>query len=54
MKINKVQEHDDGRVSFDGELSGKELDLVVSFGLNFLVANGLMNMIEGVKVTEEE
>jgi hypothetical protein len=52
MQINKTQEHEDGTVTFEGTLTGRELDLVVSFGLNFLNAKGLMSMIEGVTATE--
>lgn len=38
--INKSVELEDGRVQFNGELSPVELDLVLTMGLNYLLANG--------------
>ncbi len=40
MLVNKTIELADGKVEFHGELSQVELDLVLTMGLNYLLANG--------------
>lgn len=40
MLINKSVELENGSVQFNGELSSQELDLVLTMGLNYLLANG--------------
>lgn len=40
MLINKSVELENGSVQFNGELSSQELDLVLTMGLNYLLAKG--------------
>lgn len=42
MIVNKTLEREDGTAVFSGELSEKELDLVVGIGLNYLLQQGLL------------
>lgn len=42
MKVKNVVKNDDEVVVFEGELSKDEHDLVISVGLNFLYAQGLL------------
>jgi len=52
MKINTVTELDDKTVQFSGELTASESALVVSFGLNGMLAMGLMALVPGIKYEE--
>lgn len=53
MRVNKIVKNDDNIYSFDGELSEDEHSLVITLGLNFLYAQGLMEtMAPSVNVTE--
>jgi len=38
--VNKTVELENGSVQFNGELSSQELDLVLTMGLNYLLAKG--------------
>lgn len=40
MLVNKTIEQENGSVTFEGELSQEELDLVLTMGLNYLLAHG--------------
>jgi hypothetical protein len=40
LKVKKSLETPDGTVSFEGELSSEELDLILSVGLNYLLQQG--------------
>lgn len=42
MRIRHVVEKEDGRLVFQGELSGQELGFVVETGLNALYAHGAL------------
>lgn len=43
MKINKTTELEDGqKVTFQGELSGQELDFVLQLGLNMLMYSDMI------------
>ena len=42
MKIENTVKTDEGTFQFNGELSQDEHDLVLTIGLNFLYAQGLM------------
>lgn len=42
MEINKTLETKEGVVTFSGEISGKELDLVIQAGLLTLMHNGVI------------
>lgn len=42
MNITKTIETDEGSVTFTGELTDVELDLVLSVGLNYLLAQGAL------------
>lgn len=42
MKIDKVIEVADGTVTFNGELSPGEVELVVHYGLNTMLALGVL------------
>lgn len=44
MHIRKTIERVDGAVTFEGELSEAELDLVLGIGLNYLLAQGALPM----------
>ena len=45
MKVDHVLETPEGTLTFKGELSQKELDAVVTVGLNYLLLTGaLVNM----------
>jgi len=52
MKINTVTEMEDKTLSFTGELTASESALVVSFGLNGMLAMGLMALVPGVQFNE--
>ena len=52
MKVNSVQEHEVKTVTFTGELSPEETNLVVAFGLNTMLAMGLMSMMPNVETNE--
>ncbi len=54
MQVKNVQETEDKRLTFEGELGPQEAALVVSFGLNALFSMGLMNLIPNVLVEETE
>lgn len=43
MKVNKTIELPNGTVQFQGELSEEELDTVLAYGLNTLLALGAIN-----------
>lgn len=40
MRVSQTLETPDGTVTFVGELSQQELDLIISVGLNFLMGQG--------------
>ena len=42
MKVNKVIQTPDGPVTFSGELSGEEADLIIGLGLNYLMKQGAL------------
>ena len=42
MKVKKSLETPDGPVTFEGELSPEELDVVIGVGLNYLMAQGAL------------
>jgi len=44
MKVSKTLEGPDGFVSFSGELTSEELDLIISVGLNYLLQQGALPM----------
>lgn len=52
MQVNSVQELEDRTVKFEGHMTEKEASIVIALGLNTLWANGLMNMIDNIDVTE--
>lgn len=54
MKINKVFETPDGEVHFVGELSKKEVEAVVSVGINYLLQVGAVTHFGGKEEEEEE
>lgn len=45
MRVNKVTKTDEGVFSFDGELTAQEHDIVITMGLNFLLAQGLLDVV---------
>ena len=55
MKVRKTLETPEGSVTFEGDLTSEELDLVLGVGLNFLLQQGAIpfkvgrpvNMTEG-------
>lgn len=58
MRVNKIVKSDENVYSFDGELSDDEHALVITLGLNFLYAQGLLetmapnvdvNVLEGTE-----
>ena len=42
MKVSKTFETKEGQVTFDGELSAEEADIVVGIGLNYLMEKGAL------------
>lgn len=44
MKVSKTIEGPDGFVTFTGELTSEELDLIISVGLNYLLQQGALPM----------
>lgn len=53
MRVNSVTKTDEGTFSFDGEITQQEHDIVVTMGLNFLLAQGLLEtLVPNVEVTE--
>lgn len=40
MKVSKTIETREGSVTFDGELSQEEADMVIGLGLNYLMKQG--------------
>lgn len=40
MKVNSVVQLPEGLVKFEGELEGKEAELVIELGLNYLIRAG--------------
>lgn len=42
MKVDKTIEMPDGTLTFQGELTGQELDMVIMYGLNTLLALGVV------------
>lgn len=42
MKVNKTIEMPDGSLTFQGELTAQELDTVIMYGLNTLLALGAL------------
>ena len=46
MYVSKVVETEEGTVSFEGELTEKELEAVVSVGLNVLLKTGALVQLE--------
>lgn len=51
MQINKAIETEQGTVKFEGELSQKELDVVLGIGLNYLLVKGA---IANVTVVDDQ
>lgn len=47
MNVSKVIETPEGTVKFEGELGPKELDLVLEIGLNYLLQQGALPLING-------
>lgn len=45
MQINQVVENEDGGATISGSLSGQELEVAVTLGLNMLYAQGLMGQL---------
>lgn len=43
MKVEKITQTDEGIFKFQGELSQDEHDLVITVGLNFLYAQGVLD-----------
>lgn len=54
MKINKVFEAPDGTAHFVGILSKKELETVVSVGINYLLQVGAVHKLGSTEEEEEE
>lgn len=55
MKVKNVVKNDDDVVLFEGELSNEEHDLVITVGLNFLYAQGLLgSMVPDIDATQLE
>ena len=55
MKVKNVVKNDDDVVVFEGELSSEEHDLVITVGLNFLYAQGLLgSMAPNIDATQLE
>ena len=52
MKVSSVQEHENKTVTFQGELTPEETGLVVSFGLNTMLAMGIMSLIPNIEANE--
>ena len=53
MQVHNVTQTPEGLFSFDGELSASEHDLVVTMGLNFLYAQGVLSsVVPNITVTE--
>jgi DNA-directed RNA polymerase beta subunit len=42
MRVRQVIETEEGEVTFEGTLTGKELEAVVAVGLNYLLKVGAM------------
>jgi hypothetical protein len=54
MRISNTTELEDGKVvTFQGELSGVELDYVIQVGLNFLLYSGLLKSSMAEEVPEQ-
>ena len=53
MQISKSIETPEGTVKFSGEISGKELDIVIQFGLLSLMSKGVIQAIVSDKDAEE-
>lgn len=45
MKISEVVKNDDGSVSFHNELSVKETQAVLQFGMNMAMAMGILSQL---------
>jgi len=54
MQINQVIEGEDGSAVITGKLSGQELTVAVTLGLNMLYAQGLMQQLVPTLEVEEE
>ena len=54
MKINSIQEMEDKTIHFTGELSPTEGAIVVAMGLNTMVSLGLMHLLPGPDVDEQD
>lgn len=53
MQISKSIETPEGTVKFEGEISGKELDIVLQFGLLSLMSKGVIQAIVADKNKQE-
>jgi hypothetical protein len=42
VKVSKSLEGPDGSVTFEGEISPSELELIISVGLNYLMSQGAL------------
>ena len=42
MHVNKTIERADGSITFEGDLSQDEVDLVITYGLNYLLQRGAL------------
>lgn len=42
MQIKKTLETPEGRVTFEGELSADELEVIIGIGLNYLLSQGAL------------
>lgn len=42
MHVKKAIETNKGTITFEGELSQEEVDLVIQLGLNYLLVNGAL------------
>ena len=50
MKINQVFETPEGKVTFQGELVGKELEAVIAVGLNYLFSVGALPQLDSKQI----
>jgi len=47
MQIKVTTEDKDGNIKFDGTLNKKEVEFVLTVGVNFLMANGALPLFTG-------
>ena len=52
MNVKNIQELEDRTLIFEGSLNPTEVAVVVSMGLNTMLAMGLMEMIPGIESKE--